>query len=88
MDPPLVDGNVEFFKANVLPEISSSPGFQALRQLINRATGEGAVGIVWADRDALEAADADLERRQGIAASRGVEFTATAEREVLLATTR
>ena len=37
MDPALVDDNIEFFKANVLPEIRSMPGFQALRQLINRA---------------------------------------------------
>jgi heme-degrading monooxygenase HmoA len=83
MDPALVDDNIEFFKENVLPEIRSMPGFQALRELINRATGEGAVGVIWADRDALQAADSHLQRRRDTATSRGVQFTGDAERELL-----
>jgi heme-degrading monooxygenase HmoA len=88
MDPALVDGNIEYFKANVLPEISAMPGFQGLRQLINRVTGEGAVGIIWADQDAVRAADVSLERRRDIAASRGVEFGDVVEREVFFAAMR
>lgn len=86
MDPALIDDNVEFFKRNVLPEIRSMPGFQALRQLIDRATGEGAVGVIWADRDALQAADRSLQRRRDTVGSRGVEFTGAVERELLFAT--
>jgi heme-degrading monooxygenase HmoA len=88
MDPSLVDGNIEFFKNNVLPEISSFPGFQGLRQLTDRATGEGAVGVIWADHEALADADASLERRRDTAASRGVQFGVMVEREVLFAAMR
>jgi heme-degrading monooxygenase HmoA len=85
MDPALVDDNLEFFKASVLPEISSTPGFQALRQLIDRRTGEGAVGIVWADHETLQASEARMEQRRDLAASRGLEFGDTAELEILFA---
>jgi heme-degrading monooxygenase HmoA len=87
MDPALVDDNLEFFKASVLPEINSMPGFQALRQLINRTTGEGAVGIVWADHEALQASEARMEQRRDVAESRGIEFGDTVEREILFAAT-
>jgi hypothetical protein len=53
--------------------------------LIDRDTGEGAVGIMWANRDALIAADAHLQQLRDTAATRGVEFTGTAERELLFA---
>ena len=86
MDPAKVDENVEFFKSSVVPEILATPGCQGLRQMIDRASGEGAVGILWADEQALEAANAGQEERRAMAASRGVEFGELTEREVLFAT--
>jgi hypothetical protein len=83
MDPAKVDENLEFFKASVAPEILATPGCQGLRQMIDRASGQGAVGILWADNQALEAASAAHEERQAMAASRGVEFGELMEREVL-----
>ena len=83
MDPAKVDENLEFFKSSVAPEILATPGCQGLRQMIDRASGQGAVGILWADNRALEAANAAHEERRAMAASRGVEFGELMEREVL-----
>jgi hypothetical protein len=30
-------------------------GFQAVRQMINRETGQGAAGTVWADQESMQA---------------------------------
>jgi hypothetical protein len=83
MDPAKVDENVEFFKSSVVPEILATPGCQGLRQMIDRASGEGAVGILWADARAMEASNAGQEERRAMAASRGVEFGELMQREVL-----
>jgi heme-degrading monooxygenase HmoA len=85
MDPAKVDGNVVFFRSTVLPQIMAAPGCQGIRQMIDRETGVGAVGIVWADKAAMRAADAGMEYRRAIAASRGVEFGELTEHEVLFA---
>ena len=85
MDPSRVDENVAFFTANVVPELMSAPGFQSLRQMINRATGEGVVGTVWADEESLNAAAAKADERRATAESRGVEFGEVTRREVLFA---
>jgi heme-degrading monooxygenase HmoA len=85
MDPARVDENVAFFRATVLPDIMASPGCQGLRQMIDRDTGEGAVGILWFDTAAMRAADAKMEKRRATAASRGVEFGGLSEHEVLFA---
>jgi heme-degrading monooxygenase HmoA len=85
MEPGRVDDNVAFFKSTVLPEIMSKPGFQSIRQMINRATGEGVVGTIWTDQDSLQAADAQMEQQRALAASRGVEFGEVSAGEVLLA---
>jgi heme-degrading monooxygenase HmoA len=74
MDPDKVDDNLAFFKESVLPDIKSTPGFMAVRHMINRQTGEGRVGTVWADEPSLEAARQKAEERRAIGASRGVEF--------------
>jgi hypothetical protein len=56
MDPSRIDDNLAFFKDTVLPEIKATPGFVAVRQLINRSTGEGRVGTVCADQASVDRA--------------------------------
>jgi hypothetical protein len=85
MDPAVVDDNIAFFKSSVAPEIMSAVGFQALRLMIDRATGHGAAGIMWADQESLQASNTQMEQRRARAASRGVEFGEVAELEALLA---
>jgi hypothetical protein len=83
MDPPKVDENLAFFKETVLPDIKSTPGFLAVRQLINRQTGEGRVGTVWADEPSLKAALQKAEQRRSLGTSRGIEFGEDLELEIL-----
>jgi heme-degrading monooxygenase HmoA len=74
MDPAKVDENLEFFRQTVLPDIKATPGFQGVRQLINRQSGEGTVATVWADEAALETALKKAEARRPVGESRGIEF--------------
>ena len=83
MDPAKVDENVEFFKANVLPDIKSTPGFRAVRNMINRSTGEGMVGIVLADDASVQEATARAVKRRERAAQQGVELGQISRREVI-----
>lgn len=85
MDPAKVEDNLAFFKSTVLPDIMATPGFQAVRQFIDRRTGEGIVGTVWEDDEALRVATAKADERRADADSRGVEFGEVSVREVLLA---
>ncbi|MCA1847200.1 MAG: hypothetical protein LC792_29215 [Actinobacteria bacterium] len=84
MDPAKIDENIEFFKTTVAAEISSAPGFLALRNMINRQTGEGAVGTVWENADARDAAIEMAMARRGDAAGRGVTLGEPGRREVVL----
>jgi heme-degrading monooxygenase HmoA len=83
MDPAKVDENLAFFKETVLPDIKSTPGFLAVRQLINRETGEGRVGTVWADEPSLKAALQKAEERRSLGTSRGIEFGEDLQLEIL-----
>ena len=74
MDPADVDRNVAYFEETVLPEMRSTPGFVAVRHMIDRRTGEGRVGTVWTDEAALEEARRRADGRRAAAAARGVEF--------------
>jgi heme-degrading monooxygenase HmoA len=74
MDPSRVDDNLAFFKETVLPDIKATGGFMSVRQLLNRKTGEGRVGTVWADAESLEIAVAKSDQRRPKAVERGVEF--------------
>lgn len=74
MDPARIDEHQAYFRDNVVPEIKASPGFRAVRALIDRSTGEGRVSVVWADEDSLKAWLADSDRRRAVASGRGVEF--------------
>jgi heme-degrading monooxygenase HmoA len=82
MDPAKVDDNLEFFKREVLPEIKGSAGLLAIRQMVNRETGDAVVGTVWADDAAARAAAADAEKRQAAAAGR-VTFGEQSQREIV-----
>lgn len=74
MDPSRVEENVEYFKAEVMPQVSAAPGFRSLRNLINPETGEGLVSSIWDDEQSLQAALEATEARRATAASRGVTF--------------
>ena len=67
-----MDENIEFFKREVLPQIKGNPGFRAVRNMINRQTGEGIVGTVWADEDSMKAAAEAAEARRQRASQQGV----------------
>ena len=84
MDPAQLDETLAAFKSVVLAEIKAQPGFIAVRLLVDRSTGEGAVGLVWADNDSAKAGATASERRRAEAASRGVEFGEPMFREILL----
>lgn len=72
MDPSKIDQNVAYFKNEVLPTIKANPGLLAVRNMINRTTGEGLTGTSWVDKTSLEAAAADAETRVGQAEGRVV----------------
>lgn len=88
MDPAKVDENLAFFKSDVLPRIKASAGFQAVRNMINRETGQGLVGSAWASQDAMKAASAEAMARREEGVARGVNFGETSYREILFADVR
>ncbi|HEX6448465.1 MAG TPA: hypothetical protein VF060_03285 [Trebonia sp.] len=83
MDPAMIDENLDYFRREVLPEIKAGAGFCAVRQMINRQTGEGMVGTVWADEAAMEAAAEAAEARRSRAAQRRVTFGEQSKRELI-----
>jgi heme-degrading monooxygenase HmoA len=85
MDPTRVEDNVAYFKSEVLPRMKEQPGFQTVRQLINRETGQGAVGTVWADQKSMLAwAEEAKVRREEAGKARGIKFSEPSFREVVL----
>jgi hypothetical protein len=48
MAPAKIEEILGFFRRDVLPRMKAQPGFCAVRNMINRQTGEGMVGTVWA----------------------------------------
>jgi heme-degrading monooxygenase HmoA len=83
MDPAKIDENVEFFNQTIVPEFKNSAGFVAVRNLMNRKTGEGKVGTVWADDASLQAQLAQTDQRRSRAADRGVTFGEDRVAEIL-----
>jgi heme-degrading monooxygenase HmoA len=83
MDPARVDENLQFFAQTVLPDIKATPGFLGVRQLIDRQSGEGRVGTLWADEPSLEVALQKAQERRPLGESRGVEFGDDQTLEVL-----
>jgi len=88
MDPAKIDENLAFFKSDVLPRIKAGAGFQAVRNMIDRKTGHGLVGTVWANQDAMKAAAAEAQSRRQEGIARGVSFGDVSYREILFADTR
>jgi heme-degrading monooxygenase HmoA len=84
MDTARVDEHLAFFRIQVLPEITVSPGFQAVRLLMNRETGRGMTATTWSDQAAMAQAAAATEARRQEAAARGVLFGAASYREIVL----
>ena len=83
MDPARVDDNIAYFRSEIVPRMKAMPGFRGVRNMIDRATGRGAVGTVWADEASMQAADLAAEQRRQEAASRGVELVEESARVVL-----
>lgn len=83
VDPARIEENLEFFRRTVVPEMRARPGFLAVRQLIDRSTGHGRAGSVWADEDSLSASLAQSGQRRALAKDRGVEFGEDRVLEVL-----
>jgi heme-degrading monooxygenase HmoA len=83
MDPAKIDENLDYFRREVVPQFKSSPGFCLVRNMINRQTGAGMVGTVWADEAAMDAAAEAAEARRQQAAERGVTFGQQSRREIV-----
>ena len=85
MEPARVDQNLAFFRSEVLPRITASQGFQQVRLLMNRQTGQGVGGTVWASEDAMRAHAADAQARRPGSQARGVRFGEMRYREIVFA---
>ncbi|HVB92316.1 MAG TPA: hypothetical protein VND70_09480 [Acidimicrobiales bacterium] len=84
MDPAKIDENLNFFKSEIVPGLKAAPGFCAVRNMVNRSTGEGYVGTVWTDRAAMEAqAEAGAQRRETVRA-RGITFGELSPRDIVV----
>jgi hypothetical protein len=78
-----VDELITFFRTEILPGIMSSPDVRAVRNLVDRKTGEGRVSVVFTDRAALDASDAARKERMATAGQRGIQFGEARILEVL-----
>jgi heme-degrading monooxygenase HmoA len=83
VDPNRIDDNLEFFRQMVAPDMKARRGFLAVRHLIDRRSGEGRVGSLWEDQDALVASLIQSEQRRARAKDRGIEFGEDRVLEVL-----
>jgi heme-degrading monooxygenase HmoA len=88
MDPAKIEENLGFFRREVLPQFKAQPGFCAVRNMINRQTGEGMVGTVWTDKASVDAAAAAAEARRPQAEQRGVTFGEQRKLEIVFADLR
>ena len=84
MDPARVDEHVAFFRSDVFPDLKATSGFLAVRNMIDRSTGEGAVGTIWADEKSMQASEATAEERRQLALTRGVQISDPSYRTILL----
>lgn len=80
-----IDELIGFFRNEILPGIMSSPDVRAVRNLVNRETGEGRISVVFSDQAALKASDSAREARMATARDRGVQFGDAQILEVLYA---
>jgi hypothetical protein len=84
MEPASLEGNIAWFKENILPTITSRPRFCALRNMVDRQTGRGLTGSVFEDKEAADASLAAIPERRSAAEERGVTFESINQREMLL----
>ena len=84
MDPAKVEENLAFFKSDVLPRITAHSGFLALRNMMNRETGEGLVGAAWSDEASMKSAAEEALARRPEGNARGVTFGDVSFREIVL----
>jgi heme-degrading monooxygenase HmoA len=84
MDPAKVDEHLAFFVSDVVPGMKATPGFLAVRNMVNRSTGEGTVGTVWADEESMRASETTAQQRSQIASERGVQISEPSFRTILL----
>lgn len=80
-----IDELISFFRSEILPGIMSNSDVRAVRNLINRETGEGRISVVFSDAAALQASDAARQERMATARDRGVQFGDVQILEVLYA---
>jgi hypothetical protein len=85
MEPAAIDEHLAFFRSEILPEITASPGYLALRNLANRTSGDGLLGVVWKDEAARNAASDEAASRREKAVARGIRFGTISNREIALA---
>ena len=78
-----VDELIDYFRSEVLPQMLSNPDVRAVRNLINRQTGQGRVSMVFSDRAALEASESARKERMATATERGIQFGEARVLEVL-----
>ena len=81
--PDRVEELTTFFRTEILPQILGDPEVRAVRNLINRQTGQGRISVVFSDQAALQASDSARKERMATAGQRGVEFGEARILEVL-----
>jgi len=85
MDPSKIDENLDFFKTEVLPRIKAAPGFCAVRNMVNRSSGEGLVGTIWVDRAAMDdQVGKAAESRRAASSTQGITFGDISLREIVV----
>jgi heme-degrading monooxygenase HmoA len=83
MDPAQVDEIFGFFGEDVLQQMKATSGFQAVRYMINRQTGEGRTGSIWSDEASMIGWAKVTAGRRRLERQRGVTFAGVSEREIV-----
>ena len=83
LSPDRIDDLLSTFRNENVPAILATPGVRAVRNLVNRQTGEGRISVVYSDQAALKAADSARRQRMAEAGERGVGFGSEQILEVL-----
>jgi hypothetical protein len=63
--------------------MKAAPGFLAVRNMVDRSTGDGVVGTIWADENSMQSSEVAAEARRERAAARGVKISEPSYRTVL-----
>jgi hypothetical protein len=84
MDPAKLEEHIAFFRSDVLPGLKASSGFLAVRNLVDRKSGNGNAGTIWTDEESMRANETTAEQRRQLALTRGVEISVPNFRTVLL----